>query len=308
MLVVTNGSSAVAALTDAGIPGDKLSWDDVLHDGPVPEGLELTELSATRARFIADCGWGAQDDVRAAFRARDARLAAAAAEDEVVLWFEHDLYDQLQLLQLLDWFARPSRRPGALTLVCHAAYVALEPAAALGAAFARREPVTGDQLDLARDAWAAFRAPDPGAWAAVASTGATLLPFLGAAVRRMLEEFPAVGDGLGRTERQALASVRERPGTRRADAFADVQRLEEPAFLGDASFFRHLEALGSDPLPLLVTDEGGGMHLTRAGDDVLAGKADRVRLRGIERWYGGVRLTGGYVWRWNPEAGTVERE
>ena len=25
--------------------------------------------------------------------------------EEVVLWFEHDLYDQLQLIQLLDWFS-----------------------------------------------------------------------------------------------------------------------------------------------------------------------------------------------------------
>jgi hypothetical protein len=30
---------------------------------------------------------------------------AARGEDEIVLWFEHDLYDQLQLLQLLDWLA-----------------------------------------------------------------------------------------------------------------------------------------------------------------------------------------------------------
>ena len=31
-----------------------------------------------------------------------ARACRRAAVDEIVLWFEHDLYDQLHLLQILD--------------------------------------------------------------------------------------------------------------------------------------------------------------------------------------------------------------
>jgi hypothetical protein len=48
--------------------------------------------------------------------------------------------------------------------------------------------------------------------------------------------------------------------------------------------------------------------LSRVGEDVLDGRADRVRLRGLERWCGGVRLTGGNLWRWNPESALIEPE
>jgi hypothetical protein len=44
---------------------------------------------------------------RREFRARDAALAGFGAHDEVVLWFEHDLYDQLQLAAAARLLRRP---------------------------------------------------------------------------------------------------------------------------------------------------------------------------------------------------------
>ena len=58
MLHIVNGDCAVEALRESGIEGGFLSWIDVLHDGPVPAGLSLEELSEVRADFIADCDWG----------------------------------------------------------------------------------------------------------------------------------------------------------------------------------------------------------------------------------------------------------
>src|SRR5581483_6756833 len=115
MLHITNGDAAAGALARAGFAhADILPWRDVLHEGPVPEGLRLDELSSVRAQFLADCGFGDYDSVRESFAERDFRLAGAQAEDEVVMWFESDLYDQLQLMQLLDWFADAAHRPSRL--------------------------------------------------------------------------------------------------------------------------------------------------------------------------------------------------
>ena len=54
-------------MKDSGIEGDFLSWLDVLHDGPVPEGLSLEELSEVRADFIADCDWAVLEKAKSAF-------------------------------------------------------------------------------------------------------------------------------------------------------------------------------------------------------------------------------------------------
>src|SRR6185369_11209179 len=105
MLHITNGDTAVQTLESGGVAGDILPWRDVLHDGPVPADLSLDELSRVRARFIADCGWGEFEDVVADFESRDRTLTSFGDHGEVTLWFEHDLYDQLQLIQLLDYFA-----------------------------------------------------------------------------------------------------------------------------------------------------------------------------------------------------------
>ncbi len=45
------------------------------------------------------------DQVRRDFEMRDAAIDEAADADEVVLWFEHDLFDQLNLIWLLDALA-----------------------------------------------------------------------------------------------------------------------------------------------------------------------------------------------------------
>ncbi len=78
-----------------------LPWQDALHEGPVP-ALPRQELLRTRARFLADCGWGGRQALLSSLERRDRQLLEALRDDlQVVLWFEHDLYDQLQLLDVL---------------------------------------------------------------------------------------------------------------------------------------------------------------------------------------------------------------
>ncbi len=48
-LIVTNGKSGVDSIRAAGIEEEIFSWDDMLHDGPVPGGYELAVLSELRA-------------------------------------------------------------------------------------------------------------------------------------------------------------------------------------------------------------------------------------------------------------------
>ena len=79
-----------------------MSWLDVLHEGPLPGGLDAEALRAERARFLAACGWGTAEEIEARLRARNDLAAAVREGEEIVLWFEHDLFDQLQLLQILD--------------------------------------------------------------------------------------------------------------------------------------------------------------------------------------------------------------
>jgi hypothetical protein len=255
---VTNGDAALPALRAAGVgEGEVLIWADPLHDGPVPGGLSYAELRAVREEFLG-----------ADFRERDARLDAALATDQpVVLWFEADLFDMLNVLQILD------RVPGGadvrLVLVGQGAWrsvteVPAEELAALG----RAAPLVSDsQLDLARRAWAAFTSSTPLALESLVTGGTPELPAVGHTLQRLLEELPWVGDGLGRTERQLRTAFANGARTRE-EAFMAAAAQEERPFLGDASAWRILD-----------------------------------REPGDSRWIGGTEIPPGQSpWLWCPEA------
>jgi hypothetical protein len=310
MLHVTNGDSAAERIRAAGVEGTILPWRDVLHEGPVPAGLPLERLSLVRAEFLASAGAGALEAVRREFAERDRALMASARENEVVLWFEHDLYDQLQLIQLLDWFAdRPHPN---LTLINPPEYLGSLAADRLGELFDARRPVTEAQLALGRWAWDAFRTDDPRHLETVVyADDAGDLPHLPEALFRMLEEYPAVGTGLSRTEEQILITFATGPRTL-AEAYpAAHHRLEEAVWMGDATWVTYVERLVHGAEPLLAYEDDADAaaapmrrvaRITDAGREVLDGHTDALWINGIDRWIGGVHLQGREVrWRWDTE-------
>src|SRR5262249_18538276 len=108
-LHVTNGDSAAATLRETGLVGDRLVvWRDVLPEGPVP-AVDDARLRAVRAEFL---GADPRD-----LAERDGALAAGR-DGDYVLWFEADLYDQLQLVQILAALSALEVAPERLTLIC----------------------------------------------------------------------------------------------------------------------------------------------------------------------------------------------
>ena len=116
VLHVTNGDSTVG---DHGARADRRRGDAVARRPPRGAGaVAPTRRAAPRARGVPRHARSAAApaDVEAELLSRDERLAAALAEAEpVVLWFEHDLYDQLQLIQIL---AGLPDRPEHVELIC----------------------------------------------------------------------------------------------------------------------------------------------------------------------------------------------
>ena len=104
-LHITNGDADAKKVGEI-LGEETLPWRDFLHDGPVRPGLLLEELSLVRARFISGLGYGSYDSILVACQNRGlfygrARLMDALERREVTCWFEEDLYDQLQLMQVL---------------------------------------------------------------------------------------------------------------------------------------------------------------------------------------------------------------
>jgi hypothetical protein len=283
-LHVTNGDSTVDGIAATGLPGRIIAWRDVLHEGPVPD-VGDEERRRVRAAFLGVPPEG--------FAERDRILDTHGGD--FVLWFEADLYDQLQLAEIIARLAARGVAPGRITLVSVGEHAGIAHFGGLGELDGPQllrlhetaaTPLTAAALELGTRAWAALTAPDPRGVAEMARVQSGELRFMGEAFDRLAREYPSNRDGLSLTERRLLAGA---PGTR-AELFLRAARKEPRPFLGDTWAFAILDRLA----PLITAD---GI-LTADGKRVLAGDADFVALHGIDRWVGGVHLRGREVpWR-----------
>ena len=326
ILHITNGDVAADLIKESSLTGDVLPWRDVLHDGPVPGDLKLEELSEVRVSFLADAFHLEKTDVEKGFLQREEYLRRISEYDRLILWYEHDLYDQLQLLQVLHWAKGAAPKPG-IELVCIDHFGGIEPFYGLGqlqpedfvSLLDQAKPVTNEVMCLAERVWEAFCASDPQKLTDCLSDDLSALPFLKGAVVRFLDEYPDPEGGLGRTEHSALTILKEGP-CEPGKLFKTLHGLETTPFMGDSSFWRLLKELESGRTPLIKTVSGdpfrslaesGSMDqfraqvlcLTDEGLAVLNGNADRIKISGIDRWFGGVHMQDGHhVWRWDREA------
>ena len=322
-LNITNGDSAAGTLSEAGVEGKIISWRDVLHEGPVDSSLSLEQLSKDRARFIAEQGWDDFAHVSGDFAERDRVIRHLDYFDEVVLWFEDDLYDQLQLIQLLDFFGRGAASGKTLSLIVVDGYITPLSVAQLTQLDKTRSRVTPEQLELAQRAWKAFGSADPTSISRLLDENTSAIRYLAPALRRHLEEFPSSVDGLSRSEREALTAIEAGHATPVA-AFLEVARKQESIFLGDIIFYSYLERLSGKRDALVTWKDGtpviaptsetsrqfveGELALTPLGREVLAGTRDWQRINKEARWLGGVEIIPGETgWRWDPDEREIVR-
>ncbi|RPH56762.1 MAG: hypothetical protein EHM89_14945 [Acidobacteria bacterium] len=323
-LHVANGTCTTRLIESAGIPGSLSIWADPLYEGPVPGGLTDAELLDVRARYLG--GPTEQADVDPINDLRNWRTVIERHEsyEELILWFEHDLFDQLNLVQLLTWIRQHLPPSTVVSLVCigsfpgHPRFKGLGELSAdeLASLLETRQRVSDAQHSLAERAWQAFRAPTPETLDTLRHGDTAALPFLAAAVSRFLQEYPWTNDGLSRTERRLL----ELANAGHVDLAAVFQRMhdgEDVYYVTDGSLAELAESLSRTSPPLLtltpggIADRGllqGSVALTHVGRAVLTGQDDRIALCGIDRWLGGVHLhTDGDVWRWDEQRQRISR-
>jgi len=323
-LHVANGTCTTDLIERAGIAGARSIWADVLHDGPVPGDLTDDELLRVRAEQLADGVRASVADVVADLKQWRAIVDDETQYDELVLWYEHDLFDQLNLIQLLTWIGRRRPPTSRVSLICIGSFPGRPHFKGLGELsptelaplLDTRQPVGESQYALAERAWRAVRSPDPRAVEEVVQGDTSALPFLAAALRRYLEELPSTRDGLSKSERRVMELAAAGDINLRS-VFPRMHDGETAFYIADGSFWSVVQHLSTSAPPLMTVTvddpavpglPNGTASLTETGRAVLTGTVDRVRHCGIDRWLGGVHLQGSQeLWRWDAARGRVAR-
>lgn len=315
-------------LKEAGFNGDYYVDIYPYSMGPVREGPGSLEQ---RARHIVDC-YGDQFDPPLEYEGqlrgledKERELRDSADYERVVLWFEHDVTDQLSLIHLLGHYAT-HRRPPRLELVNIGDFPGARrfiglgelPPEALRMLWMTRKAVSAAQLRLGLDAWRALANPDPRPLAAIMRSGTPALPLLALALHRHLRELPSSVNGLSLTEELAL-TVMAKPlpqwgGTVTLGRIYSTMHWDTDPLPGQGDGQARDRVLNMEGASARVFERRSGvgpdgksrppwtdiLSITDVGRAVLKGDVDFMSLTPPSRWVGGVQIAAGMPdWRWN---------
>lgn len=329
-LHIANNAQVLELLSAANIPGDGISWDDPLYAGPLlPVSLE--ELTRKRVDYLVSAGLADRDSAKSRYKNRDAVLRRFRHYDEVTLWFDHDLCDQLQMLQLFNWFSQQTAGKTRLTLVCISFYPGVFNFTGLQSLhhtqiarlFAQRSEISTAQMELARICWAALCSSDPLNVQSLFATNLSILPFIKDALIRFMDEYPGNVNGLSRTQMQILVALKNNALPLK-HIFTLSQRREDRPFIDERYFIYTLAQLCRSRYPLVLPADSSislrnmtryrfeeiqnsVFDLTSYGRDMVEEKRDQVQLNGIDTWIGGVHLEDGNIWRRNVKDRKLKR-
>ena len=315
-LVITNSDIAVNLLKSAEIEADVIAWHDLLYSGPCVNSVNEPEFFKNRTQYIADYFQTDLNEVTKDIESRNQYLDNHGQYDRIELWFEHDLNDQLQLLQILQMLAKRSRLQN-IHIVQALSYLNLHNSESILSLKNLTIPVDNAMIERALILWSAFTSDTPEKLNEESKNPTPGYPVMKLAIKRVLQELPG-RDGLSLTERYILYSVNRnvpRPGM----LLARVNNMEEAAFHVDTTFFNSLSQMTFCEKPLIsglseafdvsVLEDGdrrkafitSQVELTELGSRVLDGLEDHTNHNSIDRWLGGIHLTNDALWKWEPE-------
>lgn len=174
----------------------------------------------------------------------------------------------------------------------------------------------GAHMAAATAIWSAYAAPSPEAWLSLSPEDLAHFPAMHQAWDALLDDLPRADTCLGACEHLVLESIVARP--RRVGDIARVFAQSPSPLIALAQTVALLSSLASGAAPLIEGLNGrlgeddfaddvdaldafrdSQLALTALGRSVLAGKTDIVKVRGINRWWGGTQLKGHTCWRWD---------
>ena len=329
------GSDLSSTLPAGGFCGDFLEYSDPYGQGPI---IQNDDFIKTRARFLHESYDPLfdykPDDSRADktlsgtvayLETADTGLKQAAQQYErVVLWFEHDGYDQLILAKLLAYFAKNAASkqvvPKKLELVSinhfpgSARFIGLGqlPPEAIRLLWQQRQTVSPQQLKLGEQVWYALGKSTPlPLFKITHSKTIKHLPNMRGALLLHLQELPSTRNGLSLTEHITLELLDE--GSKTAgQLFGHLMRVRDPLpWLGDIMYWFILQSMMQVSLPVFEISKDDLkkpwherlLTITDTGQKVLAGTQSWLSLDPPDRWLGGVKISAGHsCWHWDDKA------
>ncbi|CAM3189079.1 hypothetical protein D0N73_04370 [Pseudomonas fluorescens] len=321
-LIIVSGHSAYGSVRASQISDrvemitDRLVWGPVelnTNDPAIFRDQRFASWDAAPNTSDQPESWEREDCARRLEWA--AHIPSLAEYARIELWMDPDSNGQLQLLYLLHWFSSHKTLASKLFIAQIKHPLGETRPYEHGSLSPYIFQASEREIDLAINAWNAFRQPTPQAWCALLTQDLDSIPGLRRTVGKMLAELPAAGTGLRASERRLLELV----ASDRASLRHVMSGMTHSVF-GYWELGRLLNALGRGPHPAITGIEdvafdlalhehaqrfnaytSSTLKLSAFGRSLLRGEDSLIRKAPRHFWWGGTLITSERPWCWSAQ-------
>ncbi|MEM8506546.1 MAG: DUF1835 domain-containing protein [Bacteroidota bacterium] len=289
LLHITNGDSFTERLKTLPLKGDIITWREMLCEGKTLSTVGSESFWKTRFEFLnknykVSKSWFLEKTLKE-YRS----LCNHKQQDRIVLWFEYDLFCQINMLAVLSWL-KTHRRHAEISLVCSGKEDETDRLYALNelsdeqllTLYENKTVLTQDDIEYADYVWQLYCSDNPIRLENLADFDNFQFKYLSEAVEAHLQRFPSIKNGLNTLENKILqVAVAEKPKSKKE---LTGQILSDQGFygFGDTQYDRIITSLR----PLFSSFNP--VRLSAKGRQALQSKSNFYsQLRDSEYYLGG---------------------
>lgn len=303
-LHITNGDAFTQRLQELQVKGDIITWREMLCEGKTETNVGSESFWKTRFDFLhknynVSKSWFVEKTLKE-YRS----LCNHKQQDQIILWFEYDLFCQINMLAVISWL-KTNRRHAEISLICSGNEDDTEKLYALSELsdeqlmkrFENRTVLSQDDIEYADYVWQLYCSDNPIRLENLTDFENYQFEYLSEALLAHLKRFPTIKNGLNELENRLLElTVVDKPKTKSA-LMGSILKNQGRYGFGDSQFERIL----TNMKPLFSSFSP--VRLTRKGKQILDGQTSYYsHIRDNEAYLGGALK---YSFLYNTESGRI---
>ncbi len=265
-LHITNGDRLTERLKALHLKGDVITWREMLCEGKTLTNVGSENFWKTRFEFLnknykVSKSWFIEKTLKE-YRS----LCNHKQQDHIVLWFEYDLFCQVNMLAVLSWL-KANRKYAEVSLVCSGKEDDSNRLFGLNELneeqllklYENRTILTQDDIEYADYVWQLYCSDNPIRLENLMDFDNYQFDYLSDAIKSHLHRFPSIKNGLNEMENNILRLALETKPTSKKSFLSTLLKNQGSLGFGDTQYERaltRLKPLFSSFSPVRLTKNG----------------------------------------------------
>ena len=251
ILHITNGDSTTQYLQKLNIPGHFITWREMLCEGKTEVRVGSEHFWKSRFDFLKKTYKVTKKQFINLTLKEYRNLCNQKKQEEIVLWFEYDLFCQVNMLAVISWLKR-YRKGRKISLVCSGAVKGSKKMLGLSELsekqihqhYKNKIELTVDDIEYADYVWQLYCSNNPIQLQNVYKyQPSSTFKYLTDSLLAHLQRFPSLGNGLNAIENTILSTAFENHLSTKEQLVGILLQEQEVYGFGDMQYFKKVDDL-----------------------------------------------------------------